>query len=464
MAKEMPPSDSIPEGERSEILREISARNQTDVVELSKFAARVEEATRQNPDTDRYRLEYHRHAWERDEDRGRWTRSHRRLDGKTQMCTAPKNDHVMNRLTHVGQVASVAERVARGLGLNEKLARAIGLHHDIGHIPLGHYGELLLTRTLLDRGFLPQLGAFKHNIHGLHVVDRVERRNGMKAPGLNLTHQVRDGILAHDGEKNVRTISPDRQSTPEEYEAKIRAYIMDIIRASAEGAADPNAKTPEEQMEAIKDRLQGVSITPSTLEGCVVLMSDSLAYIPSDIEDLVRLGVMDPKELPSEFRRRLGSDSGHIVNALVTDLLVHSYGKDQIGYSKEVGDMLLYVKSEVLYPRYFRVNSWVQGSAKDARIKIAWDEAKLQERMDAVFDYCMTAVQASHRFAKTPIIANFLEDKDDQPYYGAMWYLEGAGQDAIDAQTVVDYIAGFTDRYFVEQSEMILSHPSIAVP
>ena len=177
-----------------------------------------------------------RTPFQRDRDRIVHSKAFRRLKHKTQVFIAPEGDHYRTRLTHTLEACGIARTVARALGLNEDLTEAIGLGHDLGHPPFGHSGEDALDAALRERGE----EGFKHNEHSLRVVDVLERDGA----GLNLTEQVRDGILNHTG-----------------------------------------------------------SNKPATLEGRIVKLVDRVAYINHDIDDALRAGVLRPEDLPSDGDR-----------------------------------------------------------------------------------------------------------------------------------------------------------------
>src|SRR5215212_8337959 len=139
-----------------------------------------------------------RTPFQRDRDRIAHSKAFRRLKHKTQVFIAPEGDHYRTRLTHTLETCFIARTVARALGLNEDLTEAIGLGHDLGHPPFGHIGETALDGALRERG----AEGFRHNVHSLRVVDTLER----DGEGLNLTDQVRDGILNHTGSSRPRTL------------------------------------------------------------------------------------------------------------------------------------------------------------------------------------------------------------------------------------------------------------------
>ena len=192
-----------------------------------------------------------RTEFQRDRDKIIHSKSFRRLKHKTQVFIIPDEDHFRTRLTHTLEVSQIARTIGRGLRLNEDLIEAIALGHDLGHTPFGHSGERALQKLNPE--------GFEHNIHSLRIVEVLE--NGC---GLNLTWEVRDGIVNH------RT---DRK--------------------------------------------------PSTREGWVVRISDKIAYINHDIDDAVRSGIITPEDLPSEVVEVLGKSHGERIDSLVKDLVLN---------------------------------------------------------------------------------------------------------------------------------------------
>jgi dGTPase len=220
-----------------------------------------------------------RTPFQRDRDRIVHCKAFRRLKHKTQVFVAPSDDHFRTRLTHTLEVTQVSRTVARALRLNEDLVEAIGLGHDLGHPPFGHIGEEALDRCLRER-----FGAsFKHHEHSLRVVDELER----DGQGLNLTMQVRDGIVSHSGR-----------------------------------AAEP-----------------------STLEGKIVRLVDRVAYINHDIDDAVRAGVLDPADLPGGPIEVLGDSGPRRIDTLVHDLVEHSDAAGDIVQGELIGGAMSELRS-----------------------------------------------------------------------------------------------------------------------
>jgi dGTPase len=219
-----------------------------------------------------------RTPFQRDRDRIVHSKAFRRLKHKTQVFISPEGDHYRTRLTHTLEVVGIARTVARALALNEDLTEAIALGHDLGHPPFGHIGEQALDQCLHGAYGI----RFRHNQHSLRIVERLER----DGRGLNLTEQVRDGILHHTG--------------------------------------------PE---------------LPVTLEGRIVRLVDRIAYINHDIDDALRAGVLTGDELPSEEIAILGTSVSERVDTLVRDLVERSSQAGDIVQGEDVGGAMSRLRS-----------------------------------------------------------------------------------------------------------------------
>ena len=237
---------------------------------LAAFADKSAGRPRFEPD----REEDVRTCYQRDIDRIVHSKSFRRLVHKTQVFLQPEGDHYRTRMTHTLEVARIASTITRALGLNEDLAEAIAMGHDLGHTPFGHAGEVALTKCLGK--------PFRHNEQSLRVVDYLEK-DGM---GLNLTHEVRNGILCHTG--------------------------------------DP---------------------WPDTLEGIIVRRSDQIAYVNHDIDDAIRAGILTNDDIPREITDILGHDHSTRVNTLVTDIIRVSREAGTVVLSPEVEKALKDLRS-----------------------------------------------------------------------------------------------------------------------
>lgn len=212
-----------------------------------------------------------RTEFQRDRDRIIHSKAFRRLMHKTQVFLSPEGDHYRTRLTHTLEVAQISRTIARALKLNEDLTEAIALGHDLGHTPFGHSGESVLNEI--------HPGGFHHNVQSLRVVDVLEMRHGRR--GLDLTFEVRDGILGHTG---------------------------------------PHV--------------------PVTLEGQIVRISDRIAYINHDIDDAERSGVITDDQLPKSCIRTLGRDHRTRIDTLVKDMISSSDGHDVISQSPHIAESM----------------------------------------------------------------------------------------------------------------------------
>ncbi len=206
-----------------------------------------------------------RTIYQRDRDRILHSKSFRRLKQKTQVFLAPEGDHYRTRLTHTLEVAQTARTIARALRLNEELTEAMALGHDLGHTPFGHAGERALNEVC-SRGF-------KHNEQSIRVVEKLEK----KGSGLNLTKEVRDGILHH--------------------------------------------------------KTTGM---PATLEGKIVQLADKIAYINHDIDDAIRGGILLESDLPKFCTEQLGNTTRNRLNTIIHDVIASSEGRDDIVCSADI--------------------------------------------------------------------------------------------------------------------------------
>lgn len=210
-----------------------------------------------------------RPVFQRDRDRIIHCKAFRRLKDKTQVFLTPEGDHYRTRLTHTLEVSQNARTIAKALRLNEDLVEAIALGHDLGHTPFGHAGERALNRVC-------PLG-FEHSQQSVRTVERLEK----EGQGLNLTYEVRDGILNHQ-----------------------------------------------------------TSGKPHTLEGKVVRFSDKIAYIHHDMDDAVRAGILTEKDVPAEIRSVLGSTPGERLDCFIHDIVTNSLGKNDIIMSDRVAEAM----------------------------------------------------------------------------------------------------------------------------
>jgi len=234
-----------------------------------------------------------RTAFQRDRDRIIHCKSFRRLKHKTQVFLAPFGDHYRTRLTHTLEVSQIARTIAKALGLNEDLTEGIALGHDLGHTPFGHAGEKALDQLYHE--------GFSHYAQSLRVVEKLEYHG----KGLNLTYEVRNGIYRH---------------------SKGRGKILDV---------------DGEQM-------------PSTLEGQIVRLSDVIAYVNHDIDDAVRAGVINKKDIPAHLVKILGKWHATRIDRMVQDVVISSLaaGLSNIKMSEEIYTAVLELR-DFLFERVY---------------------------------------------------------------------------------------------------------------
>lgn len=368
---------------------DIRKRLLADEEKLSPFARRTSESLgRRLPmKQDPFRLEF-----ARDETRIIHSPPFRRLKHKTQVFLSPDNDHICTRLEHVLHVSSIASIIGRCLGLNTDLISAIAKGHDLGHPPFGHAGERILD-TMARKAGAPH--GFMHEIHGLRVVDVLT----IHGAGLNLTFEVRDGIVAHCGESFERTVAPDRTRD---------------LRG----------------LELITDR----SIHPATLEGCVVRMVDRFAYLGRDLEDGIKAGLVRKSDVPQEVARGLGTDNGTIIGNFVHDSIAVSFDHDQIGISEEVFGLMNLLK-DFNYQRIYR-HPAVEGEMRKANAMVS----RLFEEFTRVYDESRGGrdsayVQNACRHA--PSLEVFFHFARNTSYT----------EQTPSWRVVTDYVAGMTDVF-----------------
>lgn len=247
-----------------------SCQEEWEVEFLSPYAAKSAQSQgREYPEPEcQFRTKF-----QRDRDRIIHSKAFRRMKHKTQVFIAPEGDHYRTRLTHTLEVAQISRTIARALRLNEDLTEAIALGHDLGHTPFGHAGEEALNEVTPF--------PFAHNQQSLRVVEVLEQKKA-DYPGLNLTFEVRNGILTHTGGEQ-----------------------------------------------------------PATLEGQVVRFADRIAYINHDIDDAIRAGVIKEMDLPADAVTILGNTSSQRIDALVKDIILQSYGQNKVVQSAAVSEAML---------------------------------------------------------------------------------------------------------------------------
>lgn len=287
-----------------------------------------------------------RTEYQRDRDRIIHSKSFRRLKHKTQVFIAPEGDHFRTRLTHTLEVAQIGRTIARSLSLNEDLVEAISLGHDLGHTPFGHTGERVLNELNPE--------GFRHNEQSIRIVEFLEHKSNRV--GLNLTYEVREGIIKHSGKSKSET-----------------------------------------------------------LEGQVVGYSDRIAYINHDIDDAIRAGVIQEKNLPKDCIKILGLTHGQRINNMILDIIINSIEKNIISMSEEFE----YYTNKLR--KYMFQNVYLNKNAKS-------EELKAEYIIRELYKY-------------------YFEDENNLPKDHLKLYEDLENPKLEDI--ISDYIAGMTDRYVV---------------
>ncbi|MDD3535231.1 MAG: HD domain-containing protein [Candidatus Cloacimonetes bacterium] len=366
------------------VFKEIKCRHDS---WLSNRAFRDQNAWRMKPENE----DVMRSRFAVDRDRILYSGAYRRYHGKTQVFSFTNliDEEMTNRNLHIAYVSQIARTIGKYLGLNTELIEAIALGHDLGHCPFGHDGEKALSESCEAAG----IGHFHHNIESLHIVDHISRRGS----GLNLTFQVRDGIISHDGEVHNTRLVP--------YSNKSQADIDRYIK--------------------IKKAGEHFSWMPATLEGCVVRITDTIAYIGQDIEDAIRYNLLRREELPKEQTEYLGNKNSQIIETLVKSVIVNSYENDYVAFDDETSAQLLALKKF----NYARIYT-------DENVKKS--NAIIYRTMRIMFDKYLEDITKERRDSK--IYKHFLNHKNPE-------YLEAFQP----AEQVRDFIATMTDRYYNEE-------------
>lgn len=269
-------------------------------LQLSKYASKSSDAIRLYKQDKDFRTEYFR-----DIDKIIYSLSYIRYIDKTQVFSNNNNDMISKRINHVHLVSKIARTIGRALNLNEDLIEAGSLGHDLGHVPFGHEGEKILNELSLNYNE----GFFFHNVQSVRNLMFLEN-NGL---GSNITIQVLDSILCHNGEE-----------------------IKNIYY--------PNPKTKKQFLEQYKSCYNNIetarNLIPMTLEGCVIRISDIIAYIGKDIEDAMRLGLLSYEDIPLDIKNVLGNNNSEIINTIINDIISNSLNKNYIKLSKKVFNTL----------------------------------------------------------------------------------------------------------------------------
>ncbi len=281
-----------------------------------------------------------RPIYQRDRDRILHSKAFRRLKHKTQVFLAPEGDHYRTRLTHTLEVSQIARTIAKSLRLNEDLTEAIALGHDLGHTPFGHAGERALCRICPE--------GFEHNVQSIRVVELLEKHG----EGLNLTKEVRDGILNH------QTIGH-----------------------------------------------------PSTLEGKIVRLSDKIAYINHDIDDAIRGHIITEEDIPREYTDILGHSPRERLNTIIHDIINHSEDTNNIAMSKEIEHAMFEMRKYMFLSVY--TNPIAKGEEQRAESMLVQLFEYYQKNLELLPEEYLFMIEKKGETA-TRVICDYIAGMTDQ--------------------------------------------------
>ena len=358
---------------------------------LSKYACKSKDAILLKED-ERLKENELRTAFSKDTDRIIHSMNYTRYIDKTQVYSFIENDHITHRVLHVQLVSKIARTIGKILNLNLDLIEAMALGHDIGHTPFGHTGE----RFLNDICIKENIGYFRHNAQSVRALKDIEE--------VNITLQTLDGILAHNGEMLQSEYRP-QDKTKEQ-------FLEELEKAFTEENFDKK-------------------IIPMTLEGCVVRICDIIAYIGRDIEDAIVVGTIKRENLPKEITDVLGNNNSIIVDVLVKDIIMNSYNKGYISFSKEVYEALMNLKK------------WNYKNIYESK-EATKNEDIIEKYFYKLFDKYLAYLEeynTENNESKKKLF-KYINERSKE-------YIENTSK----KRMIIDYMAGQTDSYFLRECE-----------
>ena len=358
-----------------------------------------------------------------------------RLKHKTQVFFNIDNDHICTRMEHVAHVESVSNTIAKSLGLNDELTKAIAMGHDLGHAPFGHQGELVIRA--LSEQFLGE--DFWHEKNGLRFVDKIEllEDNYKKSRNLNLTYAVRDGIISHCGE------------------------------------VDENGLKPRQELFDLNEFTKAGEYQPATWEGCVVKLSDKIAYIGRDIEDAINLGFLDEKTKNDLLKMARANDENVLNTTVIMHNLIidvcensspekgiclspkfldqinmikdfnytHIYGHERLIPFKEYSELVINQIFTVLKSTYDGKNSWSEIEKNKNYYPLLMDSFEKW-----LASYCCKDIIPEGELKDISL------NCENEKIYGIL------GDEKTYIRAILDYISGMTDRFAIKVFNELLTY------
>lgn len=359
----------------------------------------------------------------------------RRLKHKTQVFYNIDNDHICTRMEHVTHVESVSYTIAKNLGLNEELTRAIAIGHDVGHSPFGHQGEQVLDE--LSQKYLGE--RFWHEHNSLHFIDDIELLSNPYNVyhNLNLTYAVRDGIISHCGE------------------------------------VDENHLFPRKEMIDLSDYNKKGAYMPVTWEGCVVKVSDKIAYLGRDIEDAILLGFIDDDAMDKLIKMAQANDekvinTTVIISNMVSDLCRNSSPDKGICFSESFLDQIneikgfnyKYIYANPRFNAYLKYSKLVITEIFEV-LKSTYDEGLNWKKFDEMMRFYPKLMKSFKEwltiYVDLDYLPNELRDEIAKKYNNKKPY-KNPNQFEVYIRSIIDFIAGMTDRYAVKMFNEMLEY------
>lgn len=373
----------------------------------SQYKFKDENAVRRDKTKDK--RNFIRPNFERDIEKILYLPAYNRYSDKTQVFSLNNNDDITRRSLHVQFVSRIARNIGRVLGLNLDLIEAISLGHDLGHTPFGHAGESLLNELYYER----TNRYFNHNVHSVRVLDTIYNRN--------VTLQTLDGILCHNGEFELEKYIPSSLNSFDEFDEQIESCY--------------------------KDKSEVKKLVPSTLEGCVVRISDMIAYIGKDRQDAVVAGLINKNNNPFKDEE-VEKHNALIINNLTVDIIENSYGKGYIKLSDEAYKTLKEEKKKN-YDYIYKAEV------------IEADNKNIKPMFEKMYDKLLSDLKEKDEtsFIYKHHINDVLKNYDKKYKKDGYNYLSDETMDDI----VVDYIASMTDDYFISLYKKMFPYDEINV-
>lgn len=328
----------------------------------------------------------------RDSDRIIHSLTYTRYIDKTQVYSFIQNDHITHRVLHVQLVSKIARMIGKALNLNEDLIEAIALGHDVGHTPFGHKGEQFLDEICRKE----KIGTFKHNAQSVRCLKDIEQ--------INVTLQTLDGILAHNGELLQDKYEPNQKSK-EQFLSELEQSFLDEKYDS--------------------------KIVPMTLEGCVVRISDIIAYIGRDIEDAIIVGTIKREDIPVEITNILGNNNSEIVDTITKDIIKNSIDKHYLCFTKDIYEALMKLK---------RWNYEHIYNSKEA----CKNEELIRKYFNCLYKKYLEYLDLDNKESNKSKdrLYEFINERSNE-------YKESTNK----KRMIIDYMAGQTDHYFLRECE-----------